>query len=54
MEAGDELTEGSVNPQYIKVKGINGVQAYLLHEVQRFIDFRVISTINIEVIVRQC
>ena len=36
VEAGDELTEGSVNPHDIlKIKGINGVQAYLLHEVQR-------------------
>ena len=35
VEAGDELTEGSVNPHDIlKIKGVKGVQAYLLKEVQ--------------------
>jgi DNA-directed RNA polymerase subunit beta' len=36
IEAGDELTEGSVNPHDIlKIKGIKGVQNYLVKEVQR-------------------
>ncbi len=54
--AGDELTEGSVNPHDIlKIKGINGVQAYLLHEVQRVYRLQGvdINDKHIEVIVRQ-
>ena len=36
VEAGDELTEGSVNPHdLLKIKGVRGVQSYLLHEVQK-------------------
>ena len=36
IEAGDELTEGSVNPHDIlKIKGIAGVQSYMIKEVQR-------------------
>ena len=36
LEAGDELTEGSVNPHDIlKIKGIRAVQDYMLREVQR-------------------
>ena len=36
IEAGDELTEGSVNPHdLLKIKGIRAVQDYLLREVQR-------------------
>ncbi|NLL04741.1 MAG: DNA-directed RNA polymerase subunit beta' [Clostridiaceae bacterium] len=56
VEAGDELTEGSVNPHDIlKIKGINGVQAYLLHEVQRVYRLQGvdINDKHIEVIVRQ-
>ncbi len=56
VEAGDELTEGSVNPHDIlKIKGINGVQAYLLQEVQRVYRLQGvdINDKHIEVIVRQ-
>ena len=56
VEAGDELTEGSVNPHDIlKIKGINGVEAYLLHEVQRVYRLQGvdINDKHIEVIVRQ-
>ena len=36
LEAGDELTEGSVNPHDIlKIKGVRAVQDYMLQEVQR-------------------
>ena len=36
LEAGDELTEGSVNPHDIlKIKGIRAVQDYMIREVQR-------------------
>ena len=36
LEAGDELTEGSVNPHdLLKIKGIRAVQDYMLREVQR-------------------
>ena len=36
IEAGDELTEGSVNPHDIlKIKGVQAVQRYLLQEVQK-------------------
>jgi DNA-directed RNA polymerase subunit beta' len=56
VEAGDELTEGSVNPHDIlKIKGITGVQKYLLHEVQRVYRLQGvdINDKHIEVIVRQ-
>ena len=56
VEAGDELTEGSVNPHDIlKVKGIRGVQTYLLREVQRVYRLQGvdINDKHIEVIVRQ-
>jgi DNA-directed RNA polymerase subunit beta' len=56
VEAGDELTEGSVNPHDIlKIKGVKGVQAYLLHEVQRVYRLQGvdINDKHIEVIVRQ-
>lgn len=56
VEAGDELTEGSVNPHDIlKIKGIRGVQAYLLQEVQRVYRMQGvdINDKHIEVIVRQ-
>ena len=36
LEAGDELTEGSVNPHDIlRIKGVRAVQDYMLREVQR-------------------
>ena len=56
IEAGDELTEGSVNPHDIlKIKGEKGVQAYLLQEVQRVYKLQGvdINDKHIEVIVRQ-
>jgi DNA-directed RNA polymerase subunit beta' len=56
IEAGDEITEGSVNPHDIlKIKGLNGVQAYLLQEVQRVYRLQGvdINDKHIEVIIRQ-
>ncbi|MDP4180041.1 MAG: DNA-directed RNA polymerase subunit beta' [Bacillota bacterium] len=56
VEAGDELTEGSVNPHDIlKIKDVNGVQSYLLQEVQRVYRLQGvdINDKHIEVIVRQ-
>ncbi|MEC0093995.1 DNA-directed RNA polymerase subunit beta' [Paenibacillus macquariensis subsp. defensor] len=36
IEAGDELTDGSIDPKEIlRIKGIRGVQNYILQEVQR-------------------
>ncbi|NLB42765.1 MAG: DNA-directed RNA polymerase subunit beta', partial [Clostridiales bacterium] len=54
--AGDELTEGSINPHDIlKIKGVKGVQAYLLQEVQKVYRLQGvdINDRHIEVIVRQ-
>jgi DNA-directed RNA polymerase subunit beta' len=56
MEAGDELTEGSVNPHDIlKIKGSRSVQDYMLQEVQRVYRLQgvEINDKHIEVIVRQ-
>ena len=56
VEAGDEITEGSVNPHDIlKIKGVAGVQAYLLQEVQRVYRLQGvdINDKHIEVIIRQ-
>ena len=56
VEAGDELTEGSVNPHDIlKIKGVKGVQSYLLQEVQRVYRLQgvEINDKHIEVILRQ-
>ena len=56
LEAGDELTEGSVNPHDIlKIKGVRSVQDYMLQEVQRVYRLQGvdISDKHIEVIVRQ-
>ena len=40
IEAGDELTEGSVNPHDIlKIKGVRAVQDYMIQEVQNFGSF---------------
>lgn len=49
LEAGDELTEGSVNPHdLLKIKGIRAVQDYMLREVQRVYRLQVwISPISI-------
>ncbi|WP_373231644.1 DNA-directed RNA polymerase subunit beta' [Cohnella sp.] len=36
IEAGDELTDGSIDPkEMLRIKGIRGVQNYILQEVQR-------------------
>ncbi len=56
LEAGDVLTEGSVNPHDIlKIKGISAVQDYLLSEVQRVYRLQgvEINDKHVEVIVRQ-
>ncbi len=56
LEAGDELTEGSVNPHDIlKIKGVRAAQDYLLREVQRVYRLQgvEINDKHIEVIVRQ-
>ena len=56
LEAGDELTEGSVNPHdLLKIKGIRAVQDYMLQEVQRVYRLQgvEINDKHIEVIVRQ-
>ncbi len=55
--AGDQLTEGSINPPHelLRIKGMGAVQAYLLHEVQRVYRFQgvEINDKHIEIIVRQ-
>jgi len=56
VEAGDEITEGSIYPHDIlKIKGLRGVQDYMLQEVQRVYRFQGvdINDKHIEVIVRQ-
>ncbi|WP_243425743.1 DNA-directed RNA polymerase subunit beta' [Faecalicatena contorta] len=56
LEAGDELTEGSVNPHDIlKIKGLRAVQDYMIQEVQRVYRLQGvdINDKHIEVIVRQ-
>jgi DNA-directed RNA polymerase subunit beta' len=56
LEAGDELTEGSVNPHDIlRIKGVDAVQDYMLREVQRVYRLQgvEIADKHIEVIVRQ-
>ena len=56
LEAGDELTEGSVNPHdLLKVKGVRAVQDYMLREVQRVYRLQGVDIADkhIEVIVRQ-
>ena len=56
IEAGDELTEGSINPHdLLKIKGIRAVQNYLLQEVQRVYRLQGVDICDkhIEVIVRQ-
>ncbi|MCC5911451.1 MAG: DNA-directed RNA polymerase subunit beta' [Clostridiaceae bacterium] len=56
VEAGDELTQGSVNPHDIlKVKGVRGVQNYIIKEVQRVYRLQGvdINDKHVEVIARQ-
>ena len=56
IEAGDELTEGSVNPHDIlKIKGVEAVQNYMIREVQRVYRLQgvEINDKHIEIIVRQ-
>ena len=56
LEAGDELTEGSVNPHDIlAIKGVRAVQDYMIREVQRVYRLQgvEINDKHIEVIVRQ-
>ena len=56
LEAGDELTEGSVNPHDIlRIKGVRAVQDYMIREVQRVYRLQgvEISDKHIEVLVRQ-
>ena len=56
IEAGDELTEGSVNPHDIlKIKGVEAVQNYMIREVQKVYSLQGvdINDKHIEIIVRQ-
>ena len=56
LEAGDELTEGSVNPHDIlRIKGVRAVQDYMMREVQRVYRLQGvdINDKHIEIIVRQ-
>ena len=56
VEAGDEITEGSVNPHDIlRIKGVRSVQDYMIREVQRVYRLQGvdINDKHIEVIVRQ-
>ena len=56
LEAGDELTEGSVNPHDIlNIKGVRAVQDYMIREVQRVYRLQGvdINDKHVEVIVRQ-
>ena len=56
VKAGDQLTEGSINPHdLLKIKGVDAVQDYLLKEVQRVYRLQgvEISDKHIEVLVRQ-
>jgi len=56
VEVGDSLNDGSVNPQdLLKLKGLTGVQSYLIKEVQKVYTLQgvEINDKHIEVIVRQ-
>lgn len=56
LEAGDELTEGSINPHdMLRIKGVRAVQDYMIQEVQRVYRLQgvEINDKHIEVIVRQ-
>ena len=56
IEAGDVITEGSVNPHDImRIKGVEGVRRYLLTEVQKVYRSQGVDTSDkhLEVIIRQ-
>ena len=56
IEAGDELTDGSINPNDIlKIKGVKGVQEYIIKEVQAVYRLQgvEISDKHLEIIVHQ-
>ena len=56
IEAGDEITEGSVNPHdIVSIKGIDGARKYLLSEVQKVYRLQGvdINDKHLEVVVRQ-
>ena len=56
IEAGDELTEGSINPHdLLKIKGVRAAQDYIIREVQRVYRLQgvEINDKHIEIIVRQ-
>ena len=56
VEAGDEITEGSVNPHDImNIKGVDGARRYLLSEVQKVYRLQGvdINDKHLEVVVRQ-
>ncbi|GAA0789314.1 DNA-directed RNA polymerase subunit beta' [Hathewaya limosa] len=56
IEAGDEITQGSVNPHDIlRIKGVEGVKNYLLSEVQKVYRLQGvdINDKHLEVVVRQ-
>ncbi|MFD1850713.1 DNA-directed RNA polymerase subunit beta' [Oceanobacillus bengalensis] len=56
VSAGEELTEGSIDPKdLLRVKGVDGVQAYILREVQRVYRMQgvEIGDKHVEVMVRQ-
>ncbi len=56
VQAGDELTEGSINPHdLLRIKGPRGVQSYLLAEVQKVYKMQGvdINDKHIEIIIRQ-
>lgn len=56
ISAGDEITEGSVNPHdIIRIKGVNGVKNYLLSEVQKVYRLQGvdINDKHLEVVIRQ-
>ena len=56
VEAGDPITQGSINPHdIVRVKGIGGVQDYIVKEVQRVYRLQGVDVNDkhIEVIVRQ-
>ena len=56
IEAGDEITEGSVNPHdVLRIKGINGARNYLLSEVQKVYRLQGvdINDKHLEIVIRQ-
>ena len=56
IEAGDEITEGSIYPEdLLRIKGIDGVQKYILTEVQKVYRYQGvhISDKHVEIIIRQ-